>query len=140
MHWRGCSHACGKAAAKSGTFHLTVARRIYDSGRITIMGVGAEDSDVGRVADSALVDMGAPEILADGVDHIEIIGSTLKWVFYTVRFADDGRPERRECVTVSMPLHMVDGGVECLRERFRGKIREYRHNEMTEDPRRMELN
>ena len=74
-----------------------------------------------------LVDMGVPEIAAHGLDHVEICGPLVKWVYYSVRWCD-GQRERRECAVVSVPLVEIDGGLKFLCERYRGRIREYQHN------------
>lgn len=102
--------------------------------------MGVEGNVVGNGVESGLIDTGAPEIPADGVDHIEIVGPIVKWVFYSVRWGPDGQPQRREQVTVSMPLDNVQGGVKNLRERFYGKIREVHPQTVEETPRRLELN
>ena len=101
---------------------MTVERRICDRCLITIM--GAEDTGV---FERELIDTGAPEYAADGLHHVEVSGSLIKWVYYTVRWRGD-LVEQRECVIVSVPIADIDGGIEFIRKRYRGKLREVPQN------------
>lgn len=113
----GASHARGGNAENLHQLPLTVVRQVRDTDPDTTM--DAEDS----VVECGLVDMGVSEIAAHGLDHVEVAGPIVKWVYYTMRWVD-GQWERRECAVVSVPLAEIDGGIVFLRERYKGKIRE----------------
>lgn len=69
-------------------------------------------------ADLPFVETGAPEVHCEGIARVEIVGSTVKFVAYSCRVLRGGMTERRDVVTLAMPIEAFPGGRPALRERW----------------------